>query len=69
MSTRTVSQAPSYVDDSEYVRAHGSSPGRSQYGAWIFRVDGAEVERCGEYRRVRQDLVAGVSGATFHLLP
>lgn len=70
MASQTLARSePITVDVSDYVRAHGRAPRRDQYGLWIFRVDGAEVELTGEYLRVKRQLAGQDVGGTYDLLP
>jgi hypothetical protein len=60
---------PITVDVSDYVRAHGRAPRRNQYGLWLFAIDGAEIERTGEYLQVKRQLASEGVGGVYALLP
>lgn len=52
-----------------FERTHGSAPRRKDYGCWIFLVDGAYVERTGEFLDVKRALSAELGGGEYQLQP
>lgn len=58
-----------YFDTAEYERSHGRAPRRTAYGTWLFMVDGAYVERTGEYLACKRALAAELPAGEYQLLP
>jgi len=58
-----------YFDTTSFERSHGKAPRRTDYGTWIFLIDGAYVERTGEFRDVKRALGAELGGGEYQLQP
>lgn len=70
MSARTLTRTQAIeVDVDTYVRTHGRAPRRSQYGAWIFEIDGASIELTGEFLDVKRRLAGEGVGGVYVLQP
>lgn len=60
---------PTTLDLTEYLRSRGRRPRRGEYGTWLVAVDGALVERSGEWLAVRRWLAEEYRGASLVLQP